>query len=86
MALKVIGGDVRMVDPAEYDKDIPRVQEHLRKFERAFGKVRGTHKGRPVDKIRQALLEEFGSEGLIVWSEVADDAARRIAEEQADEA
>lgn len=75
-----------MVDPAEYDKDIPRVQEHLRKFERAFGRVRRTHKGRPVDEIRQALLEEFEFEELTVWSEVADDAARRIAEEQADEA
>lgn len=75
-----------MIDPAEYDKDIPRVQEHLRKFERAFGRVRRTHKGRPVDEIRQALLEEFEFEELIVWSEVADDAARRIAEEQADEA
>ncbi|WP_374776443.1 hypothetical protein OG756_30455 [Streptomyces sp. NBC_01310] len=75
-----------MVDPAEYDKDIPRVQEHLYKFERAFAKVRGTHRGRLVDEVRQALLEEFESEGLTVWTEVADDAARRIAEEQADEA
>ncbi|MFI9644992.1 hypothetical protein ACIHAA_01645 [Streptomyces sp. NPDC052040] len=73
-----------MVGPAEYDKDIPHMQEHLRKFERAFGKVRGTRKGRPVDEIRQALQEEFESEGLILWSEVADDAARRISEEQAD--
>lgn len=52
-----------MVDPADYDKDIPRIQEHLCKFERSFGKVRGTHMGRPVDEIRQALLEEFESEG-----------------------
>ena len=60
MALKVIGGDVRMVDPAEYDKDIPRVQEHLRKFERAFGKVRGTHKGRPVDALTESQKRGSG--------------------------
>lgn len=29
-------------------------------------------------------MKEFKSEGLAVWSEVTDDAARRIAEEQED--
>ncbi|MGK5731846.1 hypothetical protein [Streptomyces sp. URMC 124] len=81
MTVEAIGGDVRMVDPAECHKAIPGVQENLRKFERAFGKVRMTHRGRPVGEIRQALLEEFESEGLTVWSEVTDDAAWRIAEE-----
>ncbi|MEU7569695.1 hypothetical protein AB0A99_27545 [Streptomyces fradiae] len=75
-----------MVDPTEYDKDIPCVQEHLHKFQRAFGKVRATHRGRPVGEIRQALLKEFESEGLTVWSEVTVDAAHRIAQEQVDEA
>lgn len=67
-----------MVDPAEYDKDMPRVQEHLKKFERAVANVRRTHSGRSVAEIRQALLEEFEVEGLTVWSEVADDAALQI--------
>ncbi|MFE0733109.1 hypothetical protein ACFW2X_33745 [Streptomyces antibioticus] len=75
-----MGGDVWMVDPAEYDKDMPRVQEHLEKFERAVANVRRTHTGHPLDEVRQALLKAFESEGLTVWSEVADDAARRIAE------
>lgn len=33
-----------------------------------------------MEEIRQALLEEFDSMGLVVWSEVADDTARRIAD------
>lgn len=32
-----------------------------------------------MGEIRRALLEEFESEGLVVWSEVTDDAARVIA-------
>ncbi|MFD8981174.1 hypothetical protein [Streptomyces sp. NPDC059564] len=80
MAARMIGGDVRVVDPAEYDKDIPSVQEHLKRFERAVANVRRTHGGRSMEEIRQALLEEFDSMGLVVWSEVADDTARRIAD------
>lgn len=71
-------GDAQMVDPAEYDRGMPRVQEHLEKFERAVSNVGRTHSGYPVDEVRQALSEEFESEGLVVWSEVADAAARRI--------
>ncbi|WP_447007299.1 hypothetical protein ACRAKI_12885 [Saccharothrix isguenensis] len=70
-----------MVDPAEYGKDMPGVQDYLEKFERAVANVRRAHSGRPVDKIRRALLEEFESEGLVVWSEVADDAAVQISRE-----
>lgn len=68
-----------MVDPAEYDKDMPRVRENLEKFERAVANVRRSHAGCPLDEVRQALFREFRSEGLVVWNEVADDAARHIA-------
>ncbi len=68
-----------MTDPVEYDKDMPRVEEHLEKFQRAVADVRRTHTGHPLNEVRKALLEAFESEGLTVWSEVADDAARRIA-------
>lgn len=77
--VQVIGDDARMVDPAEYDRDMPLVQEHLEKFERAVANVRRSRDGHPLDKVRQALLKEFESEGLVVWKEVADDAARHIA-------
>lgn len=71
---------MQVVDPAEYDKDIPSVQERLKQFERAVANVRRTHGGRSMEDIRQALMEEFDSMGLVVWSEVADDTARRIAD------
>ncbi|MFJ3659643.1 hypothetical protein ACIPPM_04150 [Streptomyces sp. NPDC090119] len=69
-----------MVESAEYDEAAPRIREYLERFERAVAQVRLTHGDRPVDEVRLALAEAFASECLVVWSEVTDDAARRIAE------
>ncbi|MFI5793432.1 hypothetical protein [Streptomyces sp. NPDC051677] len=74
-----------MTDPSEYDKATPYIQEHLEKFERALEKVRRTHGGRPLEEVRQALLEAFDSEGLAVWNEVVDYAAHRVASDEGQE-
>ncbi|KOU67304.1 hypothetical protein ADK57_17165 [Streptomyces sp. MMG1533] len=68
-----------MADPRDYDAAIPHVQEHLDRYLRVFTEVRRTHAGRPPEEVRQALVGRFGDEGLTVWNEVVEDAARRIA-------
>ncbi|MGI5215413.1 hypothetical protein [Plantactinospora sp. CA-290183] len=73
--------DNAMAEPTGYEQDMPVVQAHVEKFERAWAKVRSTHRGRSVDEVRAALAEAFNAEGLTVWKEVADAAARTIASE-----
>ncbi len=63
-----------------YDEAVPQVREYLEKYQRALEVVRETHRGRPIGEVRQALSEAFEAEGLEVWNEVAEDAARRISE------
>jgi len=75
----MIGGDQEMADPSEYDESMPRVQEDLEAFERAIASVRRTHGGFAIEEVRQALLVALDAEGLTVWNEVVDDAARHIA-------
>ncbi len=68
-----------MADPSEYEKDMPLVREHMRKFERAVANVRRSHTGRPLSEVRQVLLEEFKRESMVVSKEAAEMTARRIA-------
>ncbi len=75
----MIGGDQEMADPSEYDESMPRVQGDLEGFERAIASVRRTHSGFAIEEVRQALLVALDAEGLTVWNEVVDDAARHIA-------
>ncbi|MGI5524760.1 hypothetical protein ACQEUX_28030 [Micromonospora sp. CA-259024] len=67
-----------MSEPSEYDQSMPAVQANLAKFERAWARVRVTHGGRPVEEVRVALAQAFNEEGVEVWSDVADEAARTI--------
>lgn len=71
-----------MADPGGYDADMPIVEQHLEKYQRALASVRRTHRGRPVTEVREALAEAFEAEGIQVWDEVADDAARLISSEE----
>ncbi|GAB3676283.1 hypothetical protein GCM10027589_46410 [Actinocorallia lasiicapitis] len=65
-----------------YDESMPQVEEHVEKYQRALARVRATHRGRPVEDVRDALSAAFREEGVDVWAEVADDAARLIANEE----
>lgn len=67
-----------MAESGEYDEAMPRVQEHLEKYERALAEVRRTHRGRSVEEVREALSRAFEVEGIDVWTEVVNDAARLI--------
>ncbi len=71
-----------MADPNAYDEAMPHIQEHLEKYQRALSSVRLTYHGRPVEEVREALTAAFEAEGLNIWTEVADDAARLIANEE----
>ena len=66
---------------AGYEQVLPDVQARVRKYEVALAKVSLTYGGRSVEEAREALAEAFEAEGLTVWNEVADDAARLIAGE-----
>ncbi|WP_157621471.1 hypothetical protein [Saccharothrix sp. NRRL B-16348] len=66
---------------ADYERAASAVREHVRKFERALNAVRRTHRGRPVDEVRQALVIAVGQEGLRSADDVLTDAARLISTE-----
>ncbi|MEU4714252.1 hypothetical protein AB0F73_11450 [Micromonospora purpureochromogenes] len=68
-------------EPAGYEQAMPGIQARVEKYEVGLAKVRLTHGGRSVEEVREALAEAFDAEGLTVWKEVADDAARLIAGE-----
>lgn len=70
-----------MADKADYESAAPAVREHVRKFQRALNAVRRTHRGRPVDEVRQALAIAVEQEGLRSASDVLTDAARLISTE-----
>ncbi|MER6315626.1 hypothetical protein ABT237_17870 [Streptomyces sp. NPDC001581] len=61
---------------------MPQVQRYLEKYQRALEVVRTAHRGQPIEEVRSALAEAFEAEGLEVWSEVAEDAARLISGEE----
>ncbi|GLX23458.1 MULTISPECIES: hypothetical protein [Streptomyces] len=65
-----------MADVSEYEKAMPRVQEHVAQYEKALAEIRTTHAGRPAPEAREALL----AAGVRIASEVAQDAAERIAD------
>ena len=60
---------------------MPKVREHVERYQRALAGVRMTHRGRPVDEVREALSEAFEAEGITIWEEVAEAAARLISGE-----
>lgn len=68
-----------MIRSENYAEDMPIVHERLLKYERALASVRQTHRGCSEVDVRAALDVAFEEEGVEVWSEVADDAARTIA-------
>ncbi|MCX4700686.1 hypothetical protein OG252_32435 [Streptomyces sp. NBC_01352] len=68
-----------MADPRDYEDATPYIQEHVDRYLRVFTEVRRTHAGRLPEHVREALVAGFDAEGLTVWSEVVDDAARQIA-------
>ncbi|NGY59102.1 hypothetical protein G7043_09205 [Lentzea sp. NEAU-D13] len=61
---------------------MPIVERHLEKYQRALASVRRTHRGRPVAEVRETLAVAFEAEGIQVWDEVVDDAARLISSEE----
>ncbi|MBQ0897736.1 hypothetical protein KBX37_32595 [Micromonospora sp. U56] len=67
-------------EPAGYEQAMPDIQARVKKYEAALAKARLTHGG-SMEEVREALAEAFEAEGLTVWKEVADDAARLIAGE-----
>ncbi|MFI5642948.1 hypothetical protein ACIA8H_36920 [Streptomyces goshikiensis] len=69
-----------MVDASEYDKAMPWLQEQVARYEKALVEVRVTHGGRPVSKVKAALLAAGERHGIRIANEVAQDAAGRIAE------
>ncbi|MEU5811877.1 hypothetical protein [Streptomyces sp. NPDC047718] len=69
-----------MADVSEYEKVMPRVQEHVARYEKALAEIRTTHAGRPTPEVREALLAAGERHGVHIANEVAQDAAERIAD------
>ncbi|MDH6543972.1 hypothetical protein [Streptomyces sp. SPB4] len=69
-----------MADASDYEKAMPRVQEHAARFEKALTEIRATHAGRPAPEVKEALLAAGERYGVRVANEVAQDAAERIAD------
>ena len=57
---------------ADCERAASAVREHVRKLERPLNAVRRTHRGRPVDEVRQALVLAVGPEGLTSGDRRAD--------------
>ena len=66
---------------SDYERAMPAVLEHVRRFERALGTVRRSHRGRPLDEVRRALVVAVEQEGLRAWDDVLTEAARVISTE-----
>ncbi|MFE3582662.1 hypothetical protein, partial [Streptomyces vinaceus] len=62
-----------MADVSDYEKALPRVQEHVARYEKALAEIRTTHAGRPAPEVREALLaagERYGVRcgvGVVGW-------------------
>ncbi|MFD6418116.1 hypothetical protein [Streptomyces sp. NPDC060194] len=69
-----------MADVSEYEKAMPRVQEHAARYEKALAEIRTTHAGKPAPEVRKALLATGERHGVRIANEVAQDAAERIAD------
>ncbi|MFB7788037.1 hypothetical protein ACFY0N_37495 [Streptomyces vinaceus] len=69
-----------MADASDYEKAMPRVQEHVARFEKALTEIRATHAGRPAPEVKEALLAAGERHGVRIANEVAQDAAERIAD------
>ncbi|MEV7623720.1 hypothetical protein [Actinoplanes sp. NPDC089786] len=61
-----------------YGDAMPQVRDHVAKFKTVLGRVRTTHRGRPQSEVLSALEAEAAAEGIEVWREVAEEAARLI--------
>jgi hypothetical protein len=61
-----------------YEKAVPQIREQLDSYQRVLGAVRESHAGRPIDEVTEALARAFEAEGIEVWNEVIQDAARLI--------
>lgn len=67
-----------MSSSGEYVAGCQAAGEYLEKFQRIIARVRADRGGRPIHVVREDLLRAFDAEGLSVWHEVLEDAARRI--------
>jgi hypothetical protein len=68
-------------DPGEYDKAMLIVAAQLAKVERAVGRTRASHAGRPYTAVRPALVKALRDEDAQrVVPQVIDEFARRISE------
>lgn len=80
MVLSESKESAEMSGGGEYDDALPQVRDQLERYQRALERVRASHRGKPLDEVREALAEAFEAEGIKVWTEVAEDAARLISE------
>ncbi|WP_147267935.1 hypothetical protein [Spongiactinospora rosea] len=64
----------------DYEAVMPQVQAYLERYGRAFEAVRVPFRGWPREVVREVLVEAFKTEGIEVWREVIEDAARLISE------
>ncbi|MDN3357331.1 hypothetical protein [Actinomadura sp. DC4] len=76
--------EMEMASTGGYGEAMPKIQEYLEKYRTALEGVRATHRGRPISEVRRALAQALDVEGVEVWNEVAEDAARLISEEKDD--
>ncbi|WP_125695561.1 hypothetical protein [Amycolatopsis sp. WAC 04169] len=67
-----------------YDDKMSQVADYLHDYRKVLEQVRSSRQGRPISEVRQALREGFESEGIEVWDEVLEDAAKLISAEDID--
>ncbi|WP_125732711.1 hypothetical protein [Amycolatopsis sp. WAC 04197] len=67
-----------------YDDKMPNVEDYLHDYRKVLERVRASRQGYPISEVRQALREGFESEGVEVWDEVLEDAAKLISAGDAD--
>jgi len=69
-----------IVDDGGYGESAPKIRHYLERFEVVLDRVRTTHCGRPTNEVMIALEMEAAAEGIEVWKEILEDAARVISE------
>ena len=62
----------------DYTVDRQVVHDYVEKYGKVIARIRATYGGQSIAVVREALLRAFEAEGLSVWAEVLEDAARQI--------